>query len=265
MEALMQRSLDPLDPAVVANPSTYVYPDDLDTITLQGYLGEVIAGLVAENFEPHGTEWTVPAFLFRHHSAGSQALERRRQLGGPARAAPGRTGDDALAFQVDDGHVTAWLFGEAKCTTGHDSGLISDGHKQFVRDMWLPIDLMQLVEVLQQRGSGTDRAWADALQELFLKDRATAPPRTDMFVYVCGKSPTQKNRSSWMSETTVHADYAGGRDLEAVEVHLGDIDSVLTAVYPAHTIMRRKGSGKRKATAKRRKRKAKAPAKRGRS
>jgi hypothetical protein len=241
LEELMKRSLDPLDPVAVADPRTYVYPDDLDTITLQGYLGEVLAGLVAENFEPHGEKWAVPAFLFRNHAAASQALERRRQLGGPPRTTPGRTGDDALAFQMgDDDRISAWLFGEAKCSHGHSSSLISDGHAQLNTAIWIPVDLLQLIEVLQLRGEDGDDLWVAALQELFLTDRATAPARSDLFVYVCGRRPKKKGQAGWLSSSRPHQKYRSRRRLEAVEIHLDDFDAVLTTVYPAHTVHRRK-------------------------
>ena len=158
-----------LDPAAVADPITRVYPDDLDTITVQGYLGEIFAGLIAENYEPHGEAWTVPAFLFGGHILAKQTLERRRQLGGPVGPIPGRTGDDSLALQMgDDGRISAWLFAEAKCTDDHNATLISAGHKQLSTQLWLPLVSDQLVNLLYSRNRGDDARWAAALQELFL-------------------------------------------------------------------------------------------------
>jgi hypothetical protein len=239
MERLVQRSLDPLDPQAVGDPLRVVYPDDLDTITLQGYFGEVVAGLVMENYEPHGKQWIVPAFLFRNHVAGVQALERRRQLGGPPRGTVGRTGDDALAFRIDEeGHVCEWLFGEAKCSHTHSSKLIREGHAQLSVPIWLPVDLMQLIEILERRGTPRDLMWAAALQELFLTEPSTAPPRADLFVYVCGRRPARARRKTWMSASAPHANYTAGNPLEAVEVHLNDFDGVMNGVYPAHTIRR---------------------------
>jgi hypothetical protein len=229
--------LDPLDPAAVADPTSFVYPDDLDTVTIQGYLGEVFAGLVAENFAPHGGSWIVPAFLFRDHMAAIQSLERRRQLGGPARSAPGRTGDDAIAFRLGaDGEVVEWLFAEAKCTDQHNSGLVSEGHSQFDLPIWLPIDLVQLIEILRSRDEPGDGAWVDALTNLLLKDSASAPPRSDLFVYVCGRRPIRK--TTWLRPDKPHAKYQAGKQLEAVEVHLEDFDHVLGRVYPAHQVSR---------------------------
>jgi hypothetical protein len=199
LERLMGVSLDPLDPGAVARPDVEVYPDALDTITLQGYLGEILAGVVAENYDPHGHQWTVPAFLFRGHAAAAQALERRRQLGGPARRGPGRTGDDALAFVTDDdGVITAWLYGEAKCTHDHNRQLIHSAHEQLSTEIYAPVDLTQLIEILDERGSADARRWADALRLLLLVPRDEAPERYDMLMYVCGRRPIQSQ--SWLSE-----------------------------------------------------------------
>ena len=146
-------SLNPLDPGPREGGSPPLrYPDDLATTTLQGYLGEVFAGLIAENFDPHHLAWSVPAFLFRTHSVAAQTLERRRQLGGPATPIPGRTGDDALAFAKDpDGRIVAWLFGEAKCTHDHDSALINAGHEQLSAAVYRPVDLTALIDILHPR------------------------------------------------------------------------------------------------------------------
>jgi hypothetical protein len=237
LERLMGVSLDPRDPAALARPDVQVFPDGLDTSTLQGYLGEVLAGLVAENHEPHGMDWSVPAFLFRGHVAGAQALERRRQLGGPARGTPGRTGDDAVAFITDEeGVVTHWLYGEAKCTHTHNRQLIHAGHRQLSGDIYLPVDLILLIEILEERGDAVSRRWADALRLLLFTDRASAPPRFDMLVYVCGQHPV--DTESWLDEAAAAAEYTGGRSLEAVEVHLDGFDEVLLAAYPAHVVSR---------------------------
>lgn len=231
LERLTSRSLDPLD---AARPATQPsFPDDLETTTLQGYLGEVFAGLVAENYLPHRRPWRVPAFLFRGHLSAFQALERARQQEVPVRGTPGRTGDDALAFEVDDdGLVTAWLYGEAKCTATHDASMIVDGHEKLSAPDWLPIDLAQLIDILESRDSVEARRWADALRTLNFVTQDDAPPRFDMLVYVCGQKPAQASRDAWISTDAPHEKYTGGKPLEAVEVQFDDFVSVLAAAYP---------------------------------
>jgi hypothetical protein len=117
-------SLSPFnDPAV--DPAAN-YPAVLHRITLQGYLGETLAVLAVEHWGAIGhTDWVVPAFLFRLHDQEFQHLEaiNERLLAGeaydPDRVAerrPGRTGDDGLAFRMDDQNtITDVLTLEAKC------------------------------------------------------------------------------------------------------------------------------------------------------
>jgi len=233
MERLCNRSLDPLDPTARAGAPGF--PDDLETTTIQGYLGEVMAGLIAETYAPHDREWKVPAFLFRGHQAAFQSLERARQQGSSTpKASPGRTGDDALAFEVsDDGQITAWLFGEAKCTQTHNSQLIRDGHDQLSATEWLPVDLPQLIDIMESKGDSDAQRWAHALRVLNWASEATAPPRLDMFVYLCGQRP-KKNRD-WITPDKPHDRYSGGKPLEAVEVHFEDFENVLKAAYPGRT------------------------------
>jgi len=231
LEDLTGRSLDPLDPARPAPQPPY--PDALETTTLQGYLGEVMAGLVAENYGPHGRRWRVPAFLFRGHFSAFQALERARQRGEPVGATPGRTGDDALAFELDgDGAVIAWLYGEAKCTADHDAGLIGDGHEKLSAPDWLPIDLAQLIDVLERQATVESKKWADALRVLNFVSEADAPSRLDMLVYVCGRRPTHAARTTWMSTSSPHTKYTASKPLAAVEVQFDDFASMLATVYP---------------------------------
>jgi hypothetical protein len=232
-QRLQGLSLDPLNRP--QNPRALRYPDSLHTLVLQGYLGELLAGLISENYRPHAREWRVPLFLFRGHLAAHQELERRRQLGGPARPIPGRTGDDALAFAIDDDDaIIAWLWGEAKCSHDHDAGLISAGCEQLSSDIRIPVDLIQLIELLQDSSEPESEMWIASLRELSFS--SAPPPRYDMLVYVCGRRPSAK--ASWISMSRPHDKYTGGRPLQAVEIHLTDLDEVLVGTYPDHVVQR---------------------------
>jgi hypothetical protein len=232
LERLVGRSLDPLGGVRSGFDS---YPDGLHTTVLQGYLGEIIAGLVAENHEPHGRGWVVPAFLFRGHMQAEEELERRSQLGGPARPIPGRTGDDALAFEVDDeGSVVAWLWGEAKCTHDHSSTLISDAHAQLSRAIRAPVSIIQLIDVVSASQMDDRERWVAALRELM--DTDAPPPRFDLCVYVCGRKPIRN--TTWIDAEAPHASYTAPGPLHAIEVHFDDFDAVLITAYPRHTVSR---------------------------
>ncbi len=234
LEDLLAIPLDPLGEDDVAD----AYPDALNTLTLQGYLGEILAGVVAENYGPHDVEWEVPAFLFRFSNAALEGLDRRLQVGGEATRTPGRTGDDCFAFLRDpNGRIVAWLNCEAKCSSDHNAGLIREGHAQLSRAQVRPVSAYQLIDVLRDSELPDADAWIAALR-LFRRDamRAEPPERADMLVYVCGRAPVQ--RESWIPCEAPHDAYRGGRPLEAVEVHFSAFDDVLTTVYPTHQVNR---------------------------
>lgn len=197
-----------------------------------------MAGLVAENFEPHDRAWEVPAFLFRTHIAAFQALERRRQLGGRAQPVPGRTGDDCVAFVRDEeGRIVEWLMCEAKCTHDHDAGLVSTGHKQLSVPLTAPVDLLQLVDILEESDDPEAADWVDAIRLMHQESvLGGAAERMDLFMYVCGRSPV--NKTSWLPSDEPHEDYEADGPLEAVELHFHDFDEVLEHVYEEHHVHR---------------------------
>ena len=227
-------SLDPFDDDDVA----VEYPHGLHTITLQGYMGKIFAGLYAENFRPHGLPWEVPAFLFRFHNAAIEGLDRRLPLGDEASRTPGRTGDDCVAFhRGPDGRIEAWLNSEAKCTAGHRSALIAQGHVQVGRPLVRPASGLQLIDVLLDSDRPDRDEWVAALR-LLRSEAARADPatRADLFLYVCGQRPIRAR--SWISEACPEPSYRGLNPLEAVEIHLDDVDAVLVVAYPGHTVDR---------------------------
>jgi hypothetical protein len=231
---VLGESLDPFDDQTVAG----AYPAALHTLTLQGYLGEIFAAVIAENFEPHELDWEVPAFLFRFSNAAIEGLDRRLQLGSESRRTPGRTGDDCVAFlRADDGRIVAWLNCEAKCSSDHSAALIQDAAKQLSRHQLRPVSAYQLIEVLKDSSREDADLWISALR-LFRTEAVGAdpPPRADLLVYVCGRAPLL--RTSWMAPETPHPDYTGRRPLEQSEIHLAELDDVLTTVYPGHVINR---------------------------
>jgi len=227
--ALGYDTLDPLaDPN--ADPAAD-FPAVLDLLTLQGYFGEVLAGLIAEYFEPHGeANWRVPAYLFRGHLAAFHQFERTRQ-DEPANRSMGRPGNDCLAFTLDeDGDVAQALVCEAKCTLDHDAGLIADAHQQISDANYRPVDVMQLVHVLADSKSPHAQVWVRALRR-YLNQRPPTVPRFDLVVYVCGRRPVASADGCWIDRASPHARYTASRHLQATEVHLVDVEQLIRDVY----------------------------------
>jgi hypothetical protein len=131
LRAHLGESLNPLKHGEQDDPA-YGYPHKLDIVTLQGFFGEILTGIIAENFEIFkSTNWKMPVYLFRTHVTAFQQLEEMKQTDEWQKKIFGRTGDDGLAFEQDDnGNIIRWMACEAKCTGSHNSGLISDNHKK---------------------------------------------------------------------------------------------------------------------------------------
>jgi hypothetical protein len=236
-------SLDPFgdEEAEVVDPARG-YPAFLDYITLKGYFGEIMAGLIALTYGSHGLDsWEIPVFLFRCHEAALQYLERQQQehpADEPDFAVideqpriPGRTGDDCLAFQRDaNGQIVRVLCCEAKCTDGHSAKHIREAHIKASEPALKPVDLRLLIEALEDYEDPAAIAWRDALLRLRL--RAVLPPgyeRCDLVCYIYAQEPV-RNRT-WIPVDAPHGNYVAGRRLEAVEVYLPDIHDLIVAVY----------------------------------
>jgi hypothetical protein len=229
MRGLAGVSLHPLRAHTNADPARH-YPCRLHETVLKGYFGEVFAGLLAENIPVAGaTDWQVPAFLFRNHRVAFQELERYRQAGQTPRPIPGRLGDDCLAFRRNRrGTIVAILYCESKCTARHDTTMIADAHQKLSDSV--AVDVLQLIEILQDAGTPEAAAWVDALRRLHLTLPDVSCERIDVVCYVCGRHPTQ--RQTWMQRYRPHPSYTTDeRHLEAIEVHLHDVDRKVADVY----------------------------------
>jgi hypothetical protein len=228
LRSFSEISLDPLREASERDWADD-YPALLHLGTLKGYLGEVLAGIICEYFAPLGEDnWRVPAYLFRFHNVAIQQMIRIQQTDQEATPIPGRTGNDCLAFlRNEQGQITCILFCEAKCTADHRSGMIRDAHEQLSDETLVPVSMPQVIEVLRARGGPEAERWAEALLEGYLG--SSECERFDLVAYVCGQPPVM--RSSWIPADEPHSGYSGGRPLEAVEIHVDDVESLIEEVY----------------------------------
>lgn len=230
MRALAGTSLHPLKKKKQSVDPAAHYPFRLHETVLKGYFGEILGAAVAQSFSPGGhDDWEVPAFLFRNHRVAFQQLEHCRQSGETPGPIPGRFGDDFLAFRRNRKTIISVLYGEAKCTSNHDAGMISEAHEKVANGSI--VDILQVIEVLLNRKGDSDaEAWVPLLRELHNKLPGGNCDRYDCVCYFCGKAPTK--RTTWITPNTPHENYGNtGRFLEAIEVHLSDVDNKIKAVY----------------------------------
>jgi hypothetical protein len=238
IRSLAGHPLDPLRSSTASDPAKG-YPRRLHLRTLKGYFGEVMAGLVAENVHPFGhDDWEVPAYLFRFHLVEFQQLEMMNQAGAAAKLRPGRTGDDCLAFRRGrNNEITSILFCEAKCTKGHKSSLVCDAHEKSSLPNVLPVDVLQLVEVLLDSQDANARKWVAALRAL--RQRGPQHPRherLDQVTYVHGRRPT--NKPTWIPTAKPHTKYTAKRRLHVAEIFVDGVNKLVGQAY-----RRRKSSG----------------------
>lgn len=210
------------------------YPRRLPIDTLKGYFGELFAAVIAENFSPLGEDWIVPAFLFRHHDLAFDLLDQIRQGVTTSDTLVGRHGDDCLAFQRNAaGKIVRSLACEAKCTPDHQKGMVDEAHVKASSGALVPTSFSQIIAVLQHY-SDTDAnaaAWVDALRQLRAVTAETPDyERCDLISYICGLPPA-KPTTEVIPVATPHRKYTGGRRLEAVEIHLYDVEGLIEQVY----------------------------------
>ena len=222
-------SLDPFGGGSAMDPARG-YPGILNERTLQGYFGELMAGIFVETFSPDGASgWTVPAFMFTSHGLAFDKLELwhqdPEQLPG---LIPGQHGNDCLGFFLDtNGRIIKCVVCESKCTFDHRADLIADAHKTFKGEA-RPASLWQLIEILDLREDNESHLWVERLRELWHALPA-GYERHDLVMYVCGRSPVRDG--CWMTRNTPHPDYGQQRQLHAVEVRLADLHGLIAYIY----------------------------------
>jgi hypothetical protein len=222
-----------LDPA--AN-----YPALLHRVTLQGYLGETLAVIAVEHWGAHGqADWQVPVFLFRFHDQEFQHLEfineriRSGMEHNPDEVReqrPGRTGDDGLAFRMNENHIiTDVLTLEAKCLSENRNAKIDEALTKLAVGGALPSGIRELINLLEDYDTPEAEIWQEALIRLRAETRQR-PNRFDGIAYACGSIPVAP-RTSWMPTTGARPAYTVNRSLEAMEFQFADLRGLIGILY----------------------------------
>ncbi|EEW24269.1 hypothetical protein [Rhodobacter ferrooxidans] len=218
------------------------FPAMLNRITLQGYLGETLAGLAVEHFGAFGhTDWHVPAFLFRFHDTEFQHLdlinerllmEESHVPDAVSERRPGRTGDDAIAFRIDEsGKITHVLTLEAKCLTTSNAATIQDAHEKLSAGQRRPSGVRELITLLSEYDSPQAQEWVARLIAFYSEGFRTAK-RSDGLSYTVGHWPVKPAaRVSWLPHAAPHPSYTAKRRLEAMEFQLEDLKGLVDILY----------------------------------
>lgn len=231
-----QNSLDhfpqPQRPAIAD-----LYPQELPIKTKMGYFGEYLAGVLCVEFEAFGeSNWEIPAYLFRWHEPAIRYLERVRDKDatGIPQEVYGRQGDDCLVFQrAKNGDIISFVACEAKCLSAHDIETIREAHWKLSKSGNVAEDRIQVIKILEERQRQDPnlqtQQWIDALYKMEFAAGPFGCERYDLICYICGQVPIR--RESWISRNTPMSDYKGDRNLEAIEVHIGQVNGLVLELY----------------------------------
>jgi hypothetical protein len=227
---------DPFDArrAAVHQRAFAFYPRHCDALTMQGFFGEIIAGLAAELYFPARTRWYVPAFAFYEHSLLFQELVRASKEEQAPQRAIGHFGDDCLAFalQRPSDEITRILICEAKCTLTHRSSLIRKAHEKLgdqpidVTTVWL----QTLIDSLDHRNDEHAAYWLPILESFKDSPRFDEQFRRNLVSYTHGKRPRAIGKT-WIDPKTPRPEYRSSSFLEAVEIHFVGLKDLIDSAY----------------------------------
>jgi hypothetical protein len=209
------------------------YPGSLPLMTRKGYFGEVFCGILAETGHVHADEeWAVPIFLFRLHNQAEEYLMRLITGEPAAGTIVGRTGSDNLALSLNgDGTVRAILGAEAKCYETFSTTKAREALTDLGTQAAVPVSLGQLKRLLAEIDREGFEATILDLERIIKRARQSTVPRHDLLVLIFEDPAIKNYNSPRISVTEKNANYAGGRPLQVVEVHLPGAGALIEELY----------------------------------
>ena len=229
------------------------YPACLPPNARRGLFGEVLAGLVTEQYKMiEGHKWRIPAFLFRHHSDARKYIFALARDPAREREIYGRHGNDFIAIGLDDfGSVERFLAGEAKWRktlsvavvetlmlgkwVKDDAGNKSRSGKgiwfELNRELAAPDGLRQLQEILKAGDPSKFAATIFSMDKILALKAPIVVPRTDLIVISGNAAATRKVGETLLPHSAVPAEYTAGRPLQVVEVILDGGQALIDALY----------------------------------
>jgi len=242
-----------------AEDTESLYPRCLPVSARRGLFGEVMAGMLTEQYSYVGDHvWSVPIFLFRYHSDVEKYLfdlsrdtERKRQVFG-------RFGSDFLGLCLnEDGDVVRFIAGEAKWrdelnpstietlmlgkwVKSKDTGKRTRSGKgiwhEVNRDTPVPHGLRQLQRLLQERDPDGHGAAILSLDKALALRNPVPIPRTNLILITGNDVPTRPEREPLIPWEKMPEEYTAPHDLQVVELILNGgvdlIDHIYDALWP---------------------------------
>jgi hypothetical protein len=231
------------------------YPGSLPLTALKGLFGEVMCGMMAENFEFVGKhEYLIPVFLFRNHEDAGQYIYTLSHDPSRTREVLGRKGDDFIAIVVDEeGKVTRFIAGEAKWRGSWTPSALATvmlGDKiedpqdktnrihngkgvwfEVNRGLSVPLGLEQLHSIIDECEPDKFSSVIASLDRILARRNPDPVERTDL-ILLAGGSPAKREAGvSLLPWKTLPEEYTGGRDLQVVELLFSNGDDLINQIY----------------------------------
>ena len=235
------------------------YPQSLPSKTRRGLFGEVMAGLVTEEYGEKFVgeyNWRVPVFLFREHDALRIYLFDLVRGGESTKANIGRFGSDFIGINLNEKREVARIIvGEAKWTKilyrsvvdnlmngkkisdpTNPENKIHDG-----KGVWnlfnkykyksVPSGLRQLTDILIETDQGKYAKAILSMEDVLLLKNKLDLPRTDLIVLVGNGSSSRGLMDCLLPRDEKPDDYTAGNNLQLVEVIMKEGVELIDAIY----------------------------------
>ncbi|OBP74353.1 aminotransferase [Mesorhizobium loti] len=230
-----------------------LYPGCLPMTAKRGLFGEVIAGLVTEQYEFVGKhKWSIPIFLFRYHADVEKYLFDLARDAARVRAVFGRLGSDFLGISLDhDGAVVRLIVGEAKWRETLNRSTVdnlmlgdwkvrrSTGERfrkggvwfEINRDLPVPHGVRQLQRLLSERDRDGYAAAIVSLDRALVLRNPVPIPRTNLIMIAGDGAATREPRSALIGWEETPAEYTSPNDLQVVELILNRGAALIDQIY----------------------------------
>lgn len=226
------------------------YPNCLPPKTVRGLFGEVMCGIVAENYSlVGGKTWRVPIFLFREHAPVARYIFDLVRDPTRVKEVHGRPGNDFIGLELAaNGTVMAFIAGEAKwradLTASTIDGIMKgDGKGKGAARVWanngvwndintgllIPQGIQQICDLLKIKDRDAYAHTIFSLDQALLTD--VGPPRTDMVLIAGNRAATRAAGTALLPTTAPPADYKAARPLQIVEIVLVSGEDMIERLY----------------------------------
>ncbi len=222
-----------LDPLTNGGRPLVSYPNSLPDKQKKGFFGEVLCGMLSQAF---GTicekQWTIPAYLFRHHDTASQYLHRLYYGEPVASEVIGRTGNDFLAICTNsEGILSGVLVGESKYRKNFSATVSKEVHTSLSKEKVIPVNLSKLKNLIKEIYPGQYTQTISSIEEIVMENKEQALERTDLFLFIFENPKSNNFPPSRINSEKKHPNHSVDRALQVFEIQLSSSGTIIRNLY----------------------------------